>query len=93
MNRVKTVREVLIMTVTVLALYHAARSIAGSVDRQIFLHQQAAALKTGQVQAQQVNRELRDGLTNYRSSNGIERLARERLNLSGTDEIIVRIGK
>lgn len=93
MNRVKAVREGLIMCVTLLALYHAGRSIAGSVERQMFLHQQAASLKAGQLQAQQVNRELRDGLTNYRSSNGIDRLARERLNLAGTDEVVVRIGK
>jgi cell division protein FtsB len=93
MNKVKAGREMFIMAVTLLALYHAGRSIACSVERQIFLHQQAAQLKVGQVQAQQVNRELRDGLTNYRSSSGIERLARERLNLAGTDEIVVRIGK
>jgi cell division protein FtsB len=93
LNKAKSVREILIMGVILLALYHAGRSIAGSVDRQIFLHKQAAALKQGQVQAQQVNRELRDGLTNYRSSSGIERLARERLNLAGPDEIVVRIGK
>jgi len=93
LNKMKSTREILIMCVTLLALYHAGRSISGSVERQIFLHQEAASLKAGQVQAQQVNRELRDGLTNYRSSSGIERLARERLNLAGTDEIVVRIGK
>ncbi len=93
LNKTKSTREILIMCVTLLALYHAGRSISGSVERQIFLHKEAASLKTGQVQAQQVNRELRDGLTNYRSSSGIERLARERLNLAGTDEIVVRIGK
>ena len=81
------------MGVTLLALYHAGRSIISSVDRQLFLHKEAIALKSGQVQAQQVNKELRDGLTNYRSSSGIERLARERLNLAGPDEIVVRIGK
>lgn len=93
MNRVKASREVLVTCVTLLALYHAGRSIMGSVERQIYLHRQAQALKTGQLQAQLVNKELRDGLTNYRSSSGIERLARERLNLAGTDEVVIRIGK
>lgn len=81
------------MGVTLLALYHAGRSISGSVERQMFLSKEATSLKAGQVQAQQVNKELREGLTNYRSNSGIERLARERLNLAGTDEIVVRIGK
>lgn len=93
MNKVKAVREVLIMGVTLLALYHAGRSIGGSVERQMFLHKESDSLKAGQVQAQQVNKELREGLTNYRSSSGIERLARERLNLAGPDEVVVRIGK
>ena len=93
MNRPKVVREILIMCITLLAMYHAGRSIVSSVERQIFLHKQSIALKTGQVQAQQVNKELREGLTNYRSSSGIERLARERLNLAGSDEVVVRIGK
>jgi cell division protein FtsB len=93
MNRVKAVKEVLIAGVTLLALYHAGRSIAGSVERQFLLHSQEEALKNGQIQAQQVNKELRDGLTNYRSSSGIERLARERLNLAAPDEIVIRIGK
>ena len=93
MNKPKAIREVLIMCITLLAMYHAGRSILGSVERQMFLHKQAAALRNGQVQAQQVNKELREGLTNYRSSSGIERLARERLNLAGTDEVVVRIGK
>ena len=93
MNRFKAAREISIAAITLLALYHAGRSIAGSVERQIFLHNEAVALKSGQVQAQQVNKELRDGLTNYRSSSGIERLARERLNLAGPDEVVVRIGK
>jgi cell division protein FtsB len=92
-NKAKATRDILIACVTLLALYHAGRSIVGSVERQIFLHNQAVSLKSSQVQAQQVNRELREGLTNYRSSSGIERLARERLNLAGTDEVVVRIGK
>ena len=89
----RLIRELFIMLVTILALYHAGRSIWGSVDRQMFLHKEALTLKTGQSQAQDVNKELRDGLSSYRSSTGIERLARERLNLAGPDEIIVRIAK
>ncbi len=81
------------MAVTCLALYNAGRSIWDSVQRQFFLHEQAAVLTKGQEQAQQVNKELREGLSSYRSSKGIERLARERLNQSGPDEIIVHIGK
>lgn len=93
MTKTKAVREVLVMVVTLLAIFHACRSISDSLDRQVFLHKQTVALRTGQEQAQEVNRELRDGLTSYRSSSGIERLARERLNLAGPDEIVVRIGK
>lgn len=93
MTKTKAVRQILIMLVTLLAIFHAGRSIAFSLERQIFLHKQAIALRAGQEQAQQVNRELRDGLTSYRSSSGIEHLARERLNLAGPDEIVVRIGK
>lgn len=81
------------MAVILLAIYYACRSIAGSIERQAFLHQETKALKSGQLQAQQVNKELREGLANYRSSSGIERLARERLNLAGPDEVIVRIGR
>ena len=86
-------RQALIMIVTLLAIYHAGRAIYGSVERQVFLHGQEVALKASQEQAQEVNKELRDGLSSYRSSKGIERLARERLNLAGPDEMIVRIGK
>lgn len=93
MTKAKSVRELIVMVVTLLAIYHAGRSIASSAERQIFLHNQMIALKQGQAQAQEVNRELREGLTSYRSSKGIERLARERLNLAGQDEIVVRIGK
>lgn len=93
MTKTRGIREVLILAVTVLALYHAGRSIWSSVDRQIFLHNQSVALKSGQCQSQEINKELREGLSNYRSSTGIERLARERLNLAGSDEIIVRLGK
>lgn len=93
MTKTRLAREVLILAVTVLALYNAGRAIYTSVDRQFFLCKQATTLKAGQSQAEEVNKELRDGLTSYRSSTGIERLARERLNLAGPDEVIVRIGK
>ncbi len=92
-SKTKLCKEILIMAVTLLGIYHAGRSVAGSVERQIFLHNQAIALKSGQAQAQQVNKELREGLTSYRSTSGIERLARERLNLAGPNEVIVRIAK
>lgn len=93
MTRRKALGEFGIMVVTLLAIFHAGKSIVNSVERQLFLHQQAAQLQTGQVQATQINKELRDGLKNYRSSSGIERLARERLNLAGPDEVVVRITK
>lgn len=93
MNRTKLCRECLISFIILLAIYHTVRSIVHSVERQAFLHNQSMALRTGQSQAEEVNKELREGLTNYRSSSGIERLARERLNLAGPNEIVVRIGK
>lgn len=93
MTRTRLIRESLILTVTILALYHTGRSIHDSIERQLFLHNQAVALKQGQKQAEDINKELREGLSSYRSSTGIERLARERLNLAGPDEMIVRIGK
>ena len=93
MTKTRAVRELLIMAVTILALYNAGRASYDSVERQVFLHKQAVALKTGQQQAAEVNKELRDGLSSYRSSSGIERLARERLNLAGPDEVVVRLGK
>ncbi len=86
-------RELSILVIISLAIYHAGRSICGSIERQILLHAQASTLKAGLKQAEEVNQDLRDGLTNFRSSNGLERLARERLNLAGQDEIIVRLGK
>jgi cell division protein FtsB len=93
MNKKHWLREVVIMAITCLAIYHAGRSIAGSIERQVFLHQEAATLKGSQRQNEEINKELREGLSNYRTSNGIEKLARERLGLAGQDEIIVRIGK
>lgn len=93
MNKTRFFRELLVMMVTCLAIFHACKSIYGSIEHQFFLHKQTIALKAGHSQAQEVNKELREGLSNYRSSSGIERLARERLNLSGADEIIVRISK
>lgn len=93
MSKKRLGKELVIMAITILAIYHAGRSIYSSVERQIFLHAQTVALKNGEKQSLAINKDLRDGLANYRSSSGIERLARERLNLAGQDEIIVRIGK
>jgi cell division protein FtsB len=93
MTKGRLLRELSIMAITCLALYHAGRSVYNSIERQMFLHSQIQALNAGQKQAQEVNKDLKDGLTNYRSSKGIERLARERLNLAGQDEIIVRTAK
>lgn len=93
MSKGKFIKEMLIMAIMLLAIGQAVRAIYTSVERQVFLHKQTVALKAGQAQSEAINKELRDGLTSYRSSSGIERLARERLNLSGPNEIIVRIGK
>jgi cell division protein FtsB len=93
MTKGRLLRELAIMVITSLALYHAGRSICGSIERQVFLYAQIQALKQGQKQSQEVNKDIRDGLANYQSSTGIERLARERLNLARQDEIIVRIAK
>jgi len=87
------IRQMLIMTITMIAIFQAGRSIVGSVQRQMYLRKQETVLKDGQQQAEEINKELRDGLTSYRSSSGIERLARERLNLAAPDEVIIRIGK
>ncbi len=86
-------RELLIMAVTVVALAYAGQSIWHSLGRQLFLYQQSANLKSGHAQSLEINQELKEGLANYRSSAGIEKLARERLNLAGPDEVIVRISK
>ena len=93
MTKTRAVREILILCVTLLALYNAGRAVVSSVERQIFLSKQSSILKAGQAQAAEVNKELRDGLSSYRSSKGIERLARERLNLAGEDEVVIRLGK
>ena len=87
------IKQSVIMCITMVAIFQAGRSIVGSVQRQCYLHKQANVLKDGQKQAEEINKELRDGLTSYRSSTGIERLARERLNLAGPDEVVIRIGK
>ncbi len=93
LNNRHWLRELSIISITLLAIYHAGRSISGSIERQAFLHAQAIALRDSQRQNEEINKELREGLSNYRTSNGIEKLARERLGLAGPDEIIVRIGK
>lgn len=89
----KTVRHLVVMCITGVALFQAGRAIVSSAERQVFLHKQANVLKEGQKQAEEINKELRDGLSSYRSNAGIERLARERLNLAGPDEVVLRIGK
>ena len=89
----RTVRHLVVMGITGVALFQAGRAIYSSVQRQVFLHKQALVLKEGQKQAEEINKELLDGLKSYRSSSGIERLARERLNLAGPDEVVLRIGK
>lgn len=93
MTKSKLTRELLILFLTLVGIIQAGRSVFTSVERQAFLQRQGIALKIAQAQAQEVNKELREGLMSYRSSKGIERLARERLNLAGQDEIIVRIAK
>lgn len=87
------IRQLLVMTVCLFAIWQVGRSIHASVDRQIYLHNQQLALKAGQLQATDINKELRDGLTSSQSNTGIERLARERLNLAGSDEVIIRLAK
>jgi cell division protein FtsB len=92
-NKLSLLKQIGIMAVSLLAIFQVGRAIHSSIDRQIFLHKQTLALKAGEAQAEEINKELRDGLSSYRSSAGIERLARERLNLAGTDEVIIRIAK
>jgi cell division protein FtsB len=89
----RLVKELFIMAIICFASYHALKSIYGSVERQIFLYDQIQSLKTAQKQALEANKDLANGLSNYKSEAGLERLARERLNLVGKDEIMVRIGK
>ncbi len=93
MTKRRWLREFAVMAITILAIYHAGRSIWNSVERQVFLHAQSLALRASQQQNEDINKDLREGLANYRTSNGIEKLARERLGLAGQDEIVVRIGK
>ena len=92
-ERKELIKQVLVTVACLFAIFQVGRSIKDSLERQIFLHKQTLALKAGQKQAQDVNKELRDGLTSYRSTTGIERLARERLNLAASDEVILRIAK
>lgn len=87
------IRQIIVMTVCLFAIWQVGRSIQSSVERQIYLHNQQLALKAGQIQAHEINKELREGLKSYKSKTGIERLARERLNLAGSDEVIIRLSK
>ncbi|MDZ4833620.1 MAG: hypothetical protein SGJ27_07550 [Candidatus Melainabacteria bacterium] len=92
-KKMNLLKQIGIMSVLLFGIFQVGRAINCSVERQLFLHKQTIALKSGETQAEEINKELRDGLTSYRSSAGIERLARERLNLAGTDEVIIRIAK
>ena len=74
-------RQIIVMSVCLFAIFQVGRSIKSSVERQIYLHHQQLALNAGQIQAKEINQELRDGLSSYKSNTGVERLARERLNL------------
>ncbi|MBX9691636.1 MAG: hypothetical protein K2Z81_04575 [Cyanobacteria bacterium] len=87
------IKQISITLLCLLAIFQVGRSIQESLGRQMFLHKQTIALKAGQSQAEEINKELRDGLTSYRSTTGIERLARERLNLAASDEVLLRIAK
>ncbi len=89
----RRLKEFFLIAITCFAIFQAIKSIYGSVDRQVFLLGQAQALKTTEKQALEINRDLCEGLNSYQTPAGIERLARERLNLVGKDEIMVRIGK
>lgn len=92
-NKTAIWRHVLVTVGCLFAIWEVGRSIHGSVERQLFLHNQQLALKAGRTQALEINKELQDGLTSYKSNTGIERLARERLNLAGSDEVILRLAK
>lgn len=92
-KKLNLLKQIGIMAVLLLGIFQVSRAIQTSVERQVFLHKQTISLKAGEAQAEEINKELRDGLTSYRSNAGIERLARERLNLAGTDEVIIRIAK
>jgi cell division protein FtsB len=92
-KKMNLLKQIGIMAVLLLGVFQVGRAIHHSIERQIFLHKQSIALKAGETQAEEINKELRDGLSSYRSNAGIERLARERLNLAGTDEVVIRIAK
>jgi len=93
MTKPRLLKELFLIAITCFAIFQAVKSIYGSLDRQVFLLGQAQALKETEKQALEINKDLCDGLNSYHSPAGIERLARERLNLVGKDEIMIRIGK
>lgn len=86
-------KELFLMLIACFAIFQAVKSVYTSVDRQVFLLRQTQSLKDSEKQALEINKDLANGLNSYHSAQGIERLARERLNLVGKDEIMVRIGK
>ncbi len=75
----------------IICLFYAVRSISENSQRQMLLRERSYALHKSLEQATDLNQELKQGLNNYLSSYGMERLARERLNLAGKDEVVVRI--
>jgi cell division protein FtsB len=93
MTKQRFIKELFVMAIICFATFHALKSIYGSVQRQIFLQRQIQSLKTGRKQAVEINKDLQGGLNSYNSKEGLERLARERLNLAGKDEVLIRIGK
>ena len=93
MPKRRRVKEFFLIAITCFAIFQAIKSIYSSMNRQIFLLGQSQALKENEKQALEVNKDLCDGLNSYHSPAGIERLARERLNLVSKDEIMIRIGK
>lgn len=65
-------------------------SVLSAVKLQGLLHQ-GAAVETAHQQATQRNGMLQDKISLYSSAMGIEEMARERLDMVGDDEILVRL--
>jgi cell division protein FtsB len=93
MTKPKLITEIFALVLALFFLYQAGRSVACSIEHQFFLYQQKTALAQGRIQTEQVNRELRQGLVHYQSPKGLEKLARERLNVAQPGEIVIRLGK
>ena len=93
MIRARLFKEFFLIAITCFAMFQTIKSIYTSLNRQVFLLSQCQALKETEKQALEINKDLCDGLNSYHSPAGIEKLARERLNLVSKDEIMIRIGK